>query len=207
MTNGMISILPLSTYKNNGSYHWSNLEIGLTTGVTGQQGMFIPPWRHSHLWYIQRTVYAHSLICISYRTYEIDYCSLLLSFHICVATSHYHLHMAYILIYNIFNIYNIFKVVFTIYLHLVLFRTIYYYKVAVWFIGPYFRRHVTLIVNTTSQYESTPRCIVNSFVTSYRLCQRFFEIATHPEEQDAQLRYNVILKKNILKKIIFIMYI
>ena len=24
---------------------------------------------------------AHSLICISYRTYEIDYCSLLLSFH------------------------------------------------------------------------------------------------------------------------------
>ena len=30
--------------------------------------------------YIQRSVYAHSLI--SYRTYEIDYCSLFLSFHV-----------------------------------------------------------------------------------------------------------------------------
>jgi hypothetical protein len=30
----------------------------------------------SHLWYIQRSVYAHSLICISDGTYEIDYCSL-----------------------------------------------------------------------------------------------------------------------------------
>jgi hypothetical protein len=30
---------------------------------------------------IQRSVYAHSLICISYWTYEIDYCSLFLSFH------------------------------------------------------------------------------------------------------------------------------
>jgi hypothetical protein len=49
---------------------------------------------------------------------------------------------------------------------LFLFRTIYYYQVAVWFIGPYFRRHVTLIVNTTSQYKSTPRRTVNSFVTS-----------------------------------------
>jgi hypothetical protein len=35
----------------------------------------------SHLWYIQRSVYAHSLICISYRTNEIDYWSLFLSFH------------------------------------------------------------------------------------------------------------------------------
>jgi hypothetical protein len=34
-----------------------------------------------HLWYIQRSVNAHSLICISYWTYEIDYCSLSLSFH------------------------------------------------------------------------------------------------------------------------------
>jgi hypothetical protein len=34
----------------------------------------------SHSWYIQRSVYAHSLICIFYRTYEIDYCSLFLSF-------------------------------------------------------------------------------------------------------------------------------
>jgi hypothetical protein len=30
----------------------------------------------SHLWYIQRSVYAHSLICISYTTYAIDNCSL-----------------------------------------------------------------------------------------------------------------------------------
>jgi hypothetical protein len=36
----------------------------------------------SHLWYIQRSVYVHSLICISYRIYEIDYCSLFLSFHL-----------------------------------------------------------------------------------------------------------------------------
>jgi hypothetical protein len=35
----------------------------------------------SHLWYIQRSLYAHSLICTSYRTYEIEYCSLFLSFH------------------------------------------------------------------------------------------------------------------------------
>jgi hypothetical protein len=34
----------------------------------------------SHVWYIQRLVYDHSLICMSY-TYEIDYCSLFLSFH------------------------------------------------------------------------------------------------------------------------------
>jgi hypothetical protein len=33
-------------------------------------------------WYIQRSGYAHSLICISYRTYKIDYCSLFLSFHL-----------------------------------------------------------------------------------------------------------------------------
>jgi hypothetical protein len=36
----------------------------------------------SHLWYIQRSVYAHSLICIYYKTYEIEYWSLFLSFHI-----------------------------------------------------------------------------------------------------------------------------
>jgi hypothetical protein len=35
----------------------------------------------SHIWYIQRSVYAHCLICISFRTYEIEYCSLFLSFH------------------------------------------------------------------------------------------------------------------------------
>jgi hypothetical protein len=36
----------------------------------------------SHLWHIQRSVYAHSLICISYWTYEIEYCSLFLTFHV-----------------------------------------------------------------------------------------------------------------------------
>jgi hypothetical protein len=35
----------------------------------------------SHLWYIQRSVYAHPLICFSYWTCEIEYCSLFLSFH------------------------------------------------------------------------------------------------------------------------------
>jgi hypothetical protein len=30
----------------------------------------------SHFWYIQRSVYAHSLICISYKTYKVDYWSL-----------------------------------------------------------------------------------------------------------------------------------
>jgi hypothetical protein len=35
----------------------------------------------SYLWYIQKSVYAHFLTCIPYRTYEIDYCSLFLSFH------------------------------------------------------------------------------------------------------------------------------
>jgi hypothetical protein len=60
------------------------------------------------------------------------------------------------------------------YLHLVLFRTIYYYQVAVLFIGPYFRRHVTLIVNTTSQYKSTPRRAVNSCYVIMTVSTLFF---------------------------------
>jgi hypothetical protein len=35
----------------------------------------------SHPWYIRRSVYAYSLICISFWIYEIEYCSLFLSFH------------------------------------------------------------------------------------------------------------------------------
>jgi hypothetical protein len=71
-----------------------------------------------------------------------------------------------------------------LYLHFVLFRNIYYmyYQVAVWFMSPYFRRYVMLIVNMTSQYKSTPRRTMNSFVMSYRLCQRFFKIATYQED-------------------------
>jgi hypothetical protein len=42
-----------------------------------------------HLWYIQRSVCAHSLICTSYWIYEIEYCSLFLSFHYNLATSTY----------------------------------------------------------------------------------------------------------------------
>jgi hypothetical protein len=67
----LLCFIPIVDY---GSYRLSNLEIGLTEGVIDQQGMLTPPWHWSHLWYIQRSVYAHSLICISYRTYEIDYC-------------------------------------------------------------------------------------------------------------------------------------
>jgi hypothetical protein len=88
----------------------------------------------------------------------------------------------YLLIYSSSFVFNDFQVPVhwsissykTLYLHLVLFRT-YYFQVAVWFMRPYFRRHrhVTLIVNMTSQYKSTPRRIMNSFATSYRLCQRF----------------------------------
>jgi hypothetical protein len=61
-----------------GSYRLSNVEIGLTADVTGQQGMLTPPWHLIPPLNIQRSVYAHSLICISYKTNEIDYWS---SFH------------------------------------------------------------------------------------------------------------------------------
>jgi hypothetical protein len=47
-------------------------KLGLTAGVTGQQGYLLPLGTWSHLWYIQRYVFAHSLICIFFRTYEID---------------------------------------------------------------------------------------------------------------------------------------
>jgi hypothetical protein len=63
------------------------------------------------------------------------------------------------------------------YLHLVLFRTLYYYQVAVWFMRPYFRRHVTLIVNTTSQYKSTPRRTVNLLLRHNDCINAFFKKA------------------------------
>jgi hypothetical protein len=54
---------------------------------------------------------------------------------------------------------------------LVLFRTIYYYQVAFWFIGPYFRRQVMLIVSTTSQYD---------YASTYRefLCYVIMTVST-----------------------------
>jgi hypothetical protein len=42
-------------------------------GVTGQQGMLTPPWHLIPPPIYSEVVYAHSLICISYRAYEIDY--------------------------------------------------------------------------------------------------------------------------------------
>jgi hypothetical protein len=59
-----------------GSYRSSNVEIWLTAVVTDQKGCLLLHGTWSHLWYIQRSVCTHSLICISFRTYEIDYCSL-----------------------------------------------------------------------------------------------------------------------------------
>jgi hypothetical protein len=43
----------------------------------------------SHLWYIQRSVNSHSLICISHWTYEIEYCLLFLSFHMYSCSLHF----------------------------------------------------------------------------------------------------------------------
>jgi hypothetical protein len=65
--------------------HWFWLlifmfDMGRMAGATGRQGMLLLHGTWSHFWYIQRSVYAHSLICISYKTYEIDYWSLFLSF-------------------------------------------------------------------------------------------------------------------------------
>jgi hypothetical protein len=54
-----------------------NLEMGLTADVTDQQGCLLLHGTWSHLYYIQRSLYAHYLNCISYRTYEINYCSFL----------------------------------------------------------------------------------------------------------------------------------
>jgi hypothetical protein len=61
---------------------------------------------------------------------------------------------------------NIITATFYIYILFYSVLYIYYYQIVVWFMRPYFRRHVTLIVNTTSQYKCTPRRTVNSFVTS-----------------------------------------
>jgi hypothetical protein len=69
---------------NYGSYRLSNVEIGLTAGVTGQQGMLTPPWHlippliYSE---VRLRPFSELLNCISYKTYAIDYWSLFLSFH------------------------------------------------------------------------------------------------------------------------------
>jgi hypothetical protein len=53
-------------------------------GVTGQQGVLTPPRHLIHIWYIQRLVFAHFLICISERIYEIDDYSLFMLFHMLI---------------------------------------------------------------------------------------------------------------------------
>jgi hypothetical protein len=66
-----------------GSYRLSVLEIRLTADVNSRQGMLTPP-RHliPPLVYLEVRVCPHSQIYISYRTYEVDDCSLFTSFHL-----------------------------------------------------------------------------------------------------------------------------
>jgi hypothetical protein len=72
--------LSLSCHTNldYGSNHLPELELGLTAGVTWSTGNAYSssaPDPISNIPGIQRSVFAHSQIYISYRTYEIDYCS------------------------------------------------------------------------------------------------------------------------------------
>jgi hypothetical protein len=62
---------------NYGPYHLRDLEMGLTADVAGWQGVLTPP-RHliPPLVYPKVRVCPHSLMWISYGTYEIDDCSL-----------------------------------------------------------------------------------------------------------------------------------
>jgi hypothetical protein len=64
-------------------YHILHLEVRLMAGVTSQQGMLTPFW-----YMIPLLVYLEvhvcpilCMICISYRTYEFDDCSLFTPFH------------------------------------------------------------------------------------------------------------------------------
>jgi hypothetical protein len=83
-------------------------------------------------------------------------------------------------------------VIFNKYLHFVLFRTIYYYQVVVWCMRPYFRRHITLIVNTTSQYD-----VLWIHLLRHTDCvNAFLLVATNPEDYAAKLWYNVIFYRN-----------
>jgi hypothetical protein len=47
---------------------WEHLILIL---IYDNRGFLLLHGTWSHLWYIKRSVYAHSLICISYRTYEL----------------------------------------------------------------------------------------------------------------------------------------
>ena len=58
---------PWHTDLDYGSYRLSNLEIGLTAGVTGQQGMLTPPWHlilPSHLSEIRVAI--HSILYLPF---------------------------------------------------------------------------------------------------------------------------------------------
>jgi hypothetical protein len=74
-----------------GSYRLLSLEIGLVVGVTGQQGMLIPP-RHLIPPLIYSEVRVHPF---SDLYYEIDYCSLFLSWHLHGKTPFRKLHCYY----------------------------------------------------------------------------------------------------------------
>jgi hypothetical protein len=63
-----------------GSYRLPNLEIGLMAVWPVDRECLLLRGTWSRLWSIQRSAYAQSLICISYKTYEIDYCSLFCHF-------------------------------------------------------------------------------------------------------------------------------
>jgi hypothetical protein len=80
----MLCIPPLScswyTDLDYGLYHVPALGLGLTADVTGELTPLSTSSHHDK--YIHRSVYAHSLIFIFYRTHEIDDCSLFVSFHL-----------------------------------------------------------------------------------------------------------------------------
>jgi hypothetical protein len=66
------------------SYRLPDLEIGFMAGVASRQGMLTYPRHLIPPLYPDVRVCPHSLIHISYRTYEIDYCSLCMPFYTCI---------------------------------------------------------------------------------------------------------------------------
>jgi hypothetical protein len=66
-----LRLVPVEMWKWGSRWVWT-----VNRGCLHHQGTW------SHLWYFQRSVYAHSLNCVSYRTYEIDYCLLFFTFDV-----------------------------------------------------------------------------------------------------------------------------